>query len=125
MGWITKNNELLTLMWNKGLTAQSISIQLGISKESVLNQIDILGLIKKNTHHKKNGISILNLGFGMCKWPFGDPKNEDFYFCGNKIIDNKPYCAQHCKIAYLNSKTSPHTHTKKTAQKFGQFRKLK
>jgi len=35
-----------------------------------------------------------------CKWPFGDPKNPAFYFCGRARVDDKPYCAGHCEEAY-------------------------
>ena len=40
----------------------------------------------------------------MCRWPFGDPDTDDFYFCGKKNIPTKPYCDEHCAQAYLNGK---------------------
>lgn len=30
-----------------------------------------------------------------CKWPFGDPKQPDFRFCGCTRVEGKPYCAAH------------------------------
>ncbi len=30
-----------------------------------------------------------------CKWPFGDPKQPDFRFCGCTRVAGKPYCAAH------------------------------
>ena len=35
-----------------------------------------------------------------CKWPIGHPGDEDFYFCGKPVIPGKPYCGEHCLIAY-------------------------
>lgn len=37
-----------------------------------------------------------------CKWPIGDPKTSDFDFCENVGLPGKPYCAQHCAMAYTN-----------------------
>ena len=36
----------------------------------------------------------------VCKWPNGDPLNEDFHFCGNTPKDGVCYCAYHARIAY-------------------------
>ena len=42
--------------------------------------------------------------FSECQWPFGDPQEKEFYFCGDKPAENKPYCRKHCEIAYLDEK---------------------
>lgn len=38
-----------------------------------------------------------------CKWPIGDPLNDDFHFCGNESPDNSPYCIYHQRLAYQPS----------------------
>ena len=35
-----------------------------------------------------------------CKWPLGDPLQEDFHFCGNDCSDSGPYCGYHAKLAF-------------------------
>ncbi len=35
-----------------------------------------------------------------CKWPIGDPLQEDFYFCGVDCDDNAPYCTYHARLAF-------------------------
>jgi GcrA cell cycle regulator len=37
-----------------------------------------------------------------CRWPVGDPQDEDFYFCGGEMGPGacKPYCRAHARIAY-------------------------
>jgi len=35
-----------------------------------------------------------------CKWPVGDPLQEDFHFCGCESPDSSPYCGYHAKLAY-------------------------
>ena len=42
--------------------------------------------------------------FTSCQWPNGDPQEKDFNFCGAKTVKNKPYCAEHCSIAYIDEK---------------------
>nr|WP_319806368.1 GcrA family cell cycle regulator [Candidatus Kirkpatrickella diaphorinae] len=36
-----------------------------------------------------------------CCWPFGDPGTPEFRFCGAKPVPGKPYCAEHCAVAYV------------------------
>ena len=37
-----------------------------------------------------------------CQWPDGDPREEDFRFCGAKAATGYSYCPNHCAIAYEN-----------------------
>lgn len=36
-----------------------------------------------------------------CQWPFGDPGDEDFHFCGSPSLTGRPYCPEHCTRAYV------------------------
>ena len=42
--------------------------------------------------------------FTSCQWPFGDPQEKDFHFCGKDPVGSKSYCEEHCKIAYIDEK---------------------
>ena len=42
--------------------------------------------------------------FDSCQWPIGDPQDKDFYFCGIEPLDGKPYCENHCNIAYIDER---------------------
>jgi GcrA cell cycle regulator len=44
--------------------------------------------------------SILTLREGMCRWPIGDPGEEEFHFCGRKSSTGVPYCEHHSRMAY-------------------------
>ncbi len=35
-----------------------------------------------------------------CQWPIGHPGERDFHFCGAAAADSKPYCTEHCALAY-------------------------
>lgn len=47
--------------------------------------------------------SLMELGPRQCRWPSGDPRNEDFGFCGAECVPGLPYCAEHAKVAYQTS----------------------
>lgn len=46
------------------------------------------------------GYSLAELTEKMCRWPIGDPKDENFKFCGCPRVPGIPYCAEHAKVAY-------------------------
>lgn len=35
-----------------------------------------------------------------CKWPFGDPRQDGFYFCGAIRFNGSPYCSEHYRTAH-------------------------
>lgn len=44
--------------------------------------------------------SILTLNESKCRWPIGDPGDEEFHFCGRHSGTQTPYCEYHSAIAY-------------------------
>ena len=36
-----------------------------------------------------------------CEWPVGHPDEIDFHFCEKERFEDKPYCLQHCAVAYV------------------------
>jgi len=50
-----------------------------------------------------DGISIMELTDRVCKWPFGDPRDQEFHFCGSPSQVGKPYCPDHASMAYQTS----------------------
>lgn len=53
----------------------------------------------KNSKNKKK-IGLVDLTSKTCRWPIGDPKDDDFHFCGKEIAIGEIYCAKHAAIAY-------------------------
>lgn len=47
--------------------------------------------------------SLMDLKPRMCRWPCGDPKHDDFGFCGDSSMPGLPYCEKHAKLAYQAS----------------------
>lgn len=46
------------------------------------------------------GIQLVELKEGLCRWPIGDPKEAGFKFCGAKAQSGMIYCTHHCHVAY-------------------------
>lgn len=45
-------------------------------------------------------LQLIQLNEKTCKWPNGDPLQEDFSFCGNDPAETGPYCTYHSRIAF-------------------------
>ena len=43
---------------------------------------------------------IQTLTESCCRWPIGDPQENDFHFCGKKKIAGLPYCDVHARRAF-------------------------
>ena len=120
--WTKSKVDRLSNMWAKGVPAREIADKLGsVSRNAVIGKANRLGLSKKlkekNTDDLKKDINVSSLIANMtgCKWPIGHPGDEDFYFCGKEVIPGKPYCAEHCLVAYRR---------KDNSQKIKKFFKL-
>jgi len=118
MTWTTEKIKQLKKLWSKGKSTVEIGRELGISKNAVVGKVHRLELnarpspIKKETPvkvvkkkaPKQENVSLLDLKLNSCRWPIGDPKDSDFHFCGKDTVTGKPYCSEHCKIAYTSLK---------------------
>lgn len=45
-------------------------------------------------------LELVQLTEMTCKWPIGDPAEDDFHFCGHGVKEGGPYCAYHANLAY-------------------------
>jgi GcrA cell cycle regulator len=41
-----------------------------------------------------------------CCWPIGEPGRSSFRFCNVPNVEGKPYCPEHCSLAYPKWRTS-------------------
>lgn len=128
MSWTDEKIEDLKKLWAKGLSTAEIGRALGVSKNAVVGKSHRLGLKPrpspisgkpveaapvaakpkpkpKAKESEKIG-DIIDLGPQMCRWPFGDPGDDDFHFCGRQVAAGKPYCAEHCSVAYVSKSNS-------------------
>ena len=47
-----------------------------------------------------NFATVLTINDRMCRWPIGDPAENEFHFCGHKPKFGSPYCEAHARKAY-------------------------
>jgi len=103
--------ELISL-WNEGLPTSEIGRKLGTTKNAVVGKAHRMGLNKRQSPIRKKApkpeepkiIRLRELRAGMCAWPFGEPGKPEFQFCGKPSIPSKPYCLEHCSMAYVSGK---------------------
>jgi GcrA cell cycle regulator len=56
-----------------------------------------MNVIHENAPHK---CSLLSLTNNSCRWPLGSIFAPVEFFCGGGAVEGKPYCAEHCRVAY-------------------------
>lgn len=119
--WTKSKIDKLSSLWAKGTPAREIAEKLGnVSRNAVIGKANRLGLSKKlkekeSVKNKALNVNSLIASMKGCKWPIGHPGDEDFYFCGKEVISGKPYCGEHCLVAYRR---------KDNSQKIKKFFKL-
>lgn len=118
MVWTDEMIQRLEELWAKGTSASAIGKDLGVSKNAVIGKSRRLKLparpspivragekkkpVTGATPKEKQRITdIIELTAHLCRWPFGNPDEEDFYFCGKAVVPGKPYCQEHSDIAYV------------------------
>jgi GcrA cell cycle regulator len=111
--WTKQKVDKLTKLWEQGVSSREIAGKLGeISRNAVIGKANRLGLSKKilTTEQKSadipEDVTSLIPNMSGCKWPIGHPGDKDFYFCGKEVIPGKPYCGEHCLIAYRRKDNS-------------------
>ncbi|MBR1605044.1 MAG: GcrA cell cycle regulator [Alphaproteobacteria bacterium] len=48
-------------------------------------------------------VTVTDLDNHTCRWPIGDPKDENFHFCGANVRVGQTYCEEHAAIAYVKN----------------------
>lgn len=69
-------------------------------------------------------VSLEQLTKITCRWPLGDPNDDDFGFCGCKPLEGFPYCSAHARAAYQPRTSKPRGETAygRTAAATGAWR---
>jgi GcrA cell cycle regulator len=111
--WTPALVEQLTQSFQAGLSARQIASQIGVTRNAVIGKISRLRLTRTHEPPRSRPLiatrepepvalgrrALLDLGPRQCRWPIGDPTDDDFCFCGERVAGGS-YCAQHTAIAY-------------------------
>jgi len=126
MNWTDERVALLKQLWGEGKTAAEIAGKLGgVSRNAVIGKAHRLKLsgrvspIQQNAKPAKgetakarrqaavaasnfagNRMDLVDLDARMCRWPNGDPQDDNFSFCGCQTVPSLPYCPDHARAAY-------------------------
>ena len=74
-----------------------------VEKTSMPAGSPVMASSAKNEPAKKGMMSLMDLDNHTCRWPLGDPKDENFHFCGRKVKIGQTYCEEHANIAYVKA----------------------
>ena len=104
--WTEAKVKKLAKLWGKNIPARDIAEKLGegITRNAVIGKANRLGLNETKKEKKPGEVNntdkMFHLKIKGCRWPFGDPGTDEFHFCGKRQEIGKPYCVDHCMLAY-------------------------
>jgi GcrA cell cycle regulator len=110
MEWTEERVAELTELWNAGHSAAQVANRMGgVTRNAVIGKVHRLGLsgrpspIKRKAQpepERRRPAVVSARVKHPCQWPFGNPGEPDFYFCGRESAPEKPYCPEHVARAY-------------------------
>ncbi len=124
MEWSEERVAKLKALWGEGRTASQIAVLLGdVTRNAVIGKAHRLGLKGRPSPIRKDKVTTpapkparravahtpsrpSRVSGRQCHWPIGHPREPGFHFCGAAAIDDKPYCEEHCNLAYRRTESS-------------------
>ncbi len=104
MEWTEERVAKLKELWSAGHSASEIANLLGgVTRNAVIGKSHRLGLSGRPSPIKRNPrrpAIVTSVAQRPCQWPFGDPGEPDFHFCGSEAAPSRPYCPEHVARAY-------------------------
>jgi len=135
MTWTPERENQLRELWEAGLSASRIAVELGgTTRNAIIGKAHRLGLSGRATRkgggkssgmrlvsrvsapraprahirpryvepleRSEHAVSLVEMTDKQCKWPIGDPRTNDFHFCGAGRTEGMSYCEYHCAVAY-------------------------
>lgn len=115
MEWTEERISRLKKLWTDGKSASQIAVAFGdITRNAVIGKVHRLGLSSRPSPIRKQTAPAAprpvpmaqrqaRVGEKQCHWPIGHPGETGFHFCGGLAEPDRPYCAEHCAMAYRRS----------------------
>ena len=101
MEWTEARVDKLKRLWEDGLSASQIADHLGdVTRNAVIGKAHRLGLSSRPSPIKRTNHPITGTTERMCQWPIGNPREPNFHFCNKQASPDRPYCSDHCAMAY-------------------------
>ncbi|MBI3441330.1 MAG: gcrA cell cycle regulator family protein [Proteobacteria bacterium] len=80
-----------------------VPVVTGVKHNPLVREVIAPRQFLKEEFPTNGGVALIDLTERMCKWPFGDPREDNFTFCGRGIRNGTPYCPDHAGMAYQSS----------------------
>lgn len=101
--WTEEHIKTLKTLWQKGVAARDIAAKLGksVTRNSVIGKANRLGISGQQRSNATSTYIQLPVPTDFqCQWAFGHVEEKEFYFCLKPTIKDKPYCSEHCDLAF-------------------------
>lgn len=86
---------------NEPVVDSAVSVEVEDNNASVLSEP--VKTKKRSSEKVVTGMKLMQLDSHTCRWPLGDPRDEDFSFCGKKVRMGQTYCDEHSALAYVKA----------------------
>ena len=96
----TKTSKVTKNSSNKNNDTKTVK-QTPAEPKIVENNVEDKNLLTKTVTVEETNIPLVKLDNHTCRWPLGDPRDDDFCFCGKKVKTGQTYCEEHAAIAYV------------------------
>ena len=73
-----------------------------VSSEQPEEEVISEQIVEKKVCHGHN-VKLTELDSHTCRWPIGDPRDDDFCFCGKRVRTGQTYCDEHSAMAYVKA----------------------
>lgn len=101
MIWTAGKVQTLRASWAVSTSAREISLELGTTKNAIIGKAHRLELpARPNPIKRPPPPPRPKPSRRACEWPFGDPGDDDFHFCGAAVFAHAPYCQEHLLRAH-------------------------
>ena len=94
---ITKKTDVVPKTKKTATKSTTTKEEKPSAKESKASAAKNLAMHQRIIQHS---LEMASLKPNQCRWPIGDPDSENFHFCGKPVFTGKPYCYEHCRVAY-------------------------
>ena len=106
--WTPESIAKLKELWQSGVSARTIAQKMGgaVTRNAVIGKANRLGIsVSSDAKPRKKLVKKIDATLDAptrkkCQWPFGDPADKNFHFCEKPTFEARPYCKEHCMLAY-------------------------
>lgn len=82
---------------------QELPLEQPVEEVKAVDPQPVVESPKPRKTEELTNIKLVDLDSHTCRWPIGDPRDDDFCFCGKKVRSGQTYCDEHSMQAYVKA----------------------